>query len=114
MSQKDIRRHHRIPYLGPVRISWEGTNGCPKYAQARCLDISEGGLRIEVPEPIPVRSRVSICADRINLAGSATVKHVVRQGAKYVLGLELSQVLRDQALARIREPWAFRKPASVV
>ena len=51
---------------------------------------------------------------RINLAGSATVKHVVRQGAKYVLGLELSQVLRDQVLARIREPWAFRKPASVV
>ncbi len=113
MSKRDMRRHQRIPYLGPVRISWEDEHGLSKYAQARCLDVSEGGLRIEVPEPIPVHSRVSLAADRINLAGSATVKNIARHGSKYILGLNLSQPLRDQALALIREPWAFRKPGSM-
>ena len=102
MSKADIRRHERLPYLGPVFISWEDKHGLPKYAQARCRDVSEGGLRIEVPEPIPVHSRISLRADRIDLHGSATVKHIARYGSKYILGLNLSQALRDKALAVIR------------
>jgi hypothetical protein len=81
--------------------------------QGRCLDVSEKGLRIEVPQPILVNSRISLRADRINLGGSATVKHVTRHGFKYILGLELSQPLRDQTLAVICEPWALRKPVSM-
>lgn len=110
--KKDIRRHQRIPYLGRVRISWEDAHGLSKYAVARCLDVSEDGMRIEVSEPIPVRCRISLHADQINLAGSATVKHVARHGSKCILGLELSQALREQTLSGIREPWTFRKPES--
>jgi hypothetical protein len=101
-SKKDTRRHDRIPYLAAVRISWEDAHGLRKYAQARCLDVSEDGLLIEVPEPIPVHSTVSLRAEAIKLAGSGTVKHVTRRGSKMVLGLELSHALRDQALALIR------------
>jgi len=54
-----------------------------------------------VPELIPVPSRISLRADRINLDGSGTVKHIVRRGSKYILGLNLSQALRGQALAAI-------------
>jgi hypothetical protein len=59
ISKRDLRRHQRVQYVGPARISWEDGHGVPKYAQARFLEISEGGLRIEVEvfEPIPVRSR---------------------------------------------------------
>jgi hypothetical protein len=86
-----------------VRISWEDAYGLRKYAQARCLDVSEDGLLIEVPEPIPLHSTVSLRAEAIKLAGSGTVKHVTRRGTKVVLvGLELSHALRDQALALIR------------
>ena len=102
LSKRDIRRYQRIPYLGAVGISWEDEHGLPRYAPATCLDVSEGGLRIEVPERIPVSSRISLRADRINLQGSATVKHIARRGSKYILGLNLSQALRDQALAVIR------------
>lgn len=58
-------------------------------------------MRLQVTEPIPLRSRVSMRADRINLAGSATVRHVARRGSKYIVGLNLSQALRDQAVALI-------------
>jgi hypothetical protein len=113
MEKKETRRSHRIPYLGRVRISWETTLGSSQYAVGRCLDVSETGLRIEVPEPIPARTTVLLQADQINLRGPATVKHVARQGSKYILGLELCQTLRDQALKAIREPWTSRKPVLV-
>jgi hypothetical protein len=102
-SKKDTRRHTRIPFLGAVRISWEDAHGLRKYAQGRCLDVSEDGLRIDAPEPIPLHSTVSLRAEAIDLAGSATVKHVARRGTKIVLGLELSHALRDRALALIRQ-----------
>jgi hypothetical protein len=113
VPNNDNRRHQRIPYLGPIRISWEDAQGMQRYTQARCLDVSEGGVRIEVPVSIPIRTRISLRAERIGLAGSATVKHVARQGTKYILGLSLSQALLDRALIAVREPWTIRKPVAI-
>ncbi len=62
-----------------------------RYAQAKCLDISEDGLRIQVSEPVPVRTRLLFRADLINFGGSATVRCVSWRGCKYILGLSLSQ-----------------------
>ena len=107
MATKDIRRHHRIPYVGPVRLSWED-QGRAKFIMAKCVDISETGLRVEVSEPIPIRTNLQLRAERINLGGSASVKHCVRYGAKYLLGLELSQLLQEKTLTMVREPWALR------
>ena len=91
-SKKDHRQHGRSPYDGPIRISWEEERGLVRYAHAKCLDVSQEGLRIEVAEPIPLRSRLLLRADRINLSGSATVRRVTWRGCKYILGLSLSQV----------------------
>jgi hypothetical protein len=93
MPRKDIRRHPRVPHLGSVGVSWEDARGIPKYALARCVEISEGGVRIETPEPIPVYTNVSLRANHLNLSGCATVKHMARKGSKYVLGLEMSHPL---------------------
>src|SRR5437016_1019515 len=112
MPSKDVRRRQRIPYLGRVRISWETANGDIKFAEAKCLDVSENGLRIEVPESIPVRTILSLRADLFDLAGSAVVKHVARHGSKCILGLELNQALHAQALAMLQEPWTLRKDVS--
>ncbi|HEY1758950.1 MAG TPA: PilZ domain-containing protein [Bryobacteraceae bacterium] len=103
MSKKDIRRHGRTAYLGKVTISWEDTPGVPKYASGKCVDVSEGGMRIESPVRIAAYTNVSVRADQIKLVGSATIKHVERDGLKYILGLELSQALRDRTLSVIRE-----------
>lgn len=99
-TSKDIRRNSRILYQGPIRMSWE-ERGQPFFAMAKCLDVSAGGLRIESPQPVPHGTAVQLNAERIKLAGTATVKHVVRRGAKYLLGLQLSQVVLFQTIAAI-------------
>lgn len=107
---KDVRRHHRVPYLGPVRISWQETDGNAQFANARCLEMSEGGLLIEVPAPIPVQTDLMLRAERLHLAGAATVKHTRRRGSRFLVGLELSQPLREALEAR-REREAPSPPA---
>jgi hypothetical protein len=99
-TDKNIRRHRRIPYVGPVRISWDD-RGQPRFALAKCLDISEAGLCIESPEPVPTGATIQVGADRIKLAGSAMVKHVVRNGSKYLLGVELTQFRLDKMVAAL-------------
>ena len=99
LTRKDIRRHDRVSLPGLIHISWEDALGVSKQTQVKCLDISKEGLRVEIPEPIRVGARVSLRADWINLHGSGTVKHLARRGNKYILGVNLSQALRDQALA---------------
>jgi len=90
MSHGDLRRHERSLFPAKLRISWIHTDGNPRYAQARCLDRSEGGVRIESPEPVPVRSNVLLQSEQMKLGGgAAVVKHIRRVGAKYAVGLAL-------------------------
>jgi PilZ domain-containing protein len=90
---KDARHQQRVPYAGPIRIGWSDSSGETKYTQGKCVDISEGGLRIEVPVAIPAGTRLILNADRIKVSGSASVKAVTRRGGRFILGLELSQKL---------------------
>jgi hypothetical protein len=102
MPDREARKHPRIAYGAPITISWEDAIGAPKYARGSLADISQGGLRIEVLANVSVRTYVSLRTERLNLSGSATVRHVTRTGAKYRIGLELSQPLRGQALAAVQ------------
>jgi len=52
LPKRENRRHQRVSYVGAVRISWEDARGLPKYAKAKCLDVSAEGMRIELTEPI--------------------------------------------------------------
>jgi PilZ domain len=106
MTARNHRRHHRLPYSGYVNLSWTDTRGQVKYARTKCLDISDSGLSLEAPEPIALRSSVSIRAERLNLSGSATVRYVIRLGAKFILGLELSAAVPSKTLAAVKEPHA--------
>jgi len=110
---KEARRHRRIPYSGTIRISWTDPSGSPRFANAKCIEVSESGMRLEVPVNVPERTMVMLNAERIKLAGSAWVRHTVRHGAKYLLGLELSQPLSDRAKAALSEPWALRNETPV-
>jgi len=89
-TDQNIRRHRRIPYVGPIRISWE-EHGQSRFALAKCVDISESGLSIESPQTVPRGAIIQLGAERIRLTGAATVKYVVRKGAKFVLGVQLTQ-----------------------
>jgi hypothetical protein len=100
---RDRRRHPRIPYIGPIRLAWEGAAGEPCYVQAKCVDISKSGLRVEVSVSIPVRTPVLLSAEQIKLSGTARVKGAVRRGSKHVLGLELNGKLQDEFFRKTAE-----------
>lgn len=110
MRTGNSRQHGRIRYTGPVRLAWE-ERGEPRYAQATCIDLSANGLRVEAPVGMPPRSRVSLRIDELKLSASALLKHVARRGSKYILGLELSHALQEEALAAIGEASARGKHA---
>jgi hypothetical protein len=77
--------------------------GGQKYTQARCLDISASGMRIETPAPIPERSYVSISAEKIGLVTNASVRSVLRAGMKYRIGLEFSCPIKALAERLLNE-----------
>jgi hypothetical protein len=95
-----MRRHPRVPCLHPVRISWE-EQGQPRFAITKLTDVSESGLRIESSQPIPRGAIVMLESPRMNLRGAATVKHSIRRGAKFLLGLQLTQPLPGETVALI-------------
>jgi PilZ domain len=104
ISPKNRRQHERLPSCGPVLVSWDDEQGLVRYSHAKLLDVSQDGLRIEMAEPLPVRSRVLLRADRINFSGSATVRSVAWRGCKYTMGLSLSQAQSSSALFKIGRP----------
>ena len=100
IAHKNHRRYRRIPYMGQLRISWED-QGSPRYSMARCIDLSEDGLRIEVSQPVRPGTVIQIGAERIQLAGAACVKRMERYGSKYLLGLQLTQATLGKTVAHL-------------
>jgi hypothetical protein len=93
-KDRDIRRHKRSKHIATVRLSWQDRFGNEKFTEARSFDISESGLRIEVPEPVPLKSYVTLHAERLGIRGRASVRYCARVGIKYVLGLEFATGLK--------------------
>jgi len=101
--QKDVRRNERIPCTLPIRLVWTDEGGRDRHGQGKCRDISIDGLRIETIESIPAGSNVNLRVERVDVAGSARVRYVRRSGLGNVIGLELSQKVRQQLLDALRQ-----------
>lgn len=89
-----VRRDERLALSGTVRLVWQDGSGREKFANGRCLDVSQSGLRMELPEAIPVRSYVTVRADKVGVAAHAAVRHCSAARGKYIVGLEFSVPLR--------------------
>jgi hypothetical protein len=87
-----------------VQVTWQDERGETRFAYAKCLDVSETGLRIEVPIAAPLGTYITLHAERINVRGTASVRNVSRNGQRFILGLELSAKLRDVAFEKLTEP----------
>jgi hypothetical protein len=100
ITSKNNRRHRRIPYVGPIRICWE-EQGQQCFAAARCIDISEDGMRVEVAKAIQPGTRLLLSVERLKLAGAASVRRMDRTGGKYLLGLQLTQAMAAGRLSEL-------------
>ena len=94
---RDARRNRRVPYIGPIQVSWE-ERGERRYARGKCIDVSEGGLKLELPISIAPLTEILLSAERIKISGSARVRHVSRYGSRYLLGVELSYRVKSEIL----------------
>ena len=95
MAQKgDIRRHSRTARTDPVELSWRDRSGNSQVSRGRLVDISEAGMRIEMPEPLEKQAYVTVRAEGLGIHGTASVKSCTRKGLKHVVGLEFSGGLR--------------------
>lgn len=86
----ESRRHRRQPIDCALSMSWRDNGGNTRFLRARCVDISESGARAESGEAIETNTEVFVRVDDYGLVGCARVRHCGRHGAKYVLGLEMT------------------------
>jgi hypothetical protein len=95
MEEKSgIRRDERKSAAELVELTWKDRSGQEKFAKARSLDISELGMRIEVPEELEKQAYVTLRSNALSLHGTASVRSCTRKGTKYLVGLEFSGGLR--------------------
>jgi hypothetical protein len=99
---RDVRRHRRELLRARIQLVWADAGGLDHRAVGRCRDVSISGLRLEVDQPIPLRTLVTFRVESPAFEGSATVRHCTRVGFGWVCGLEFSCGLR----------WRFASPAA--
>jgi len=104
MPRKDLRRHERVPCTLSVLLGWPDQDGSDRYARGKCRDVSEAGLRIETVDTIPTHTYVNLRIEKWDLTSSARVRYSRRAGPVHVIGLELTQKVRQQLLDSLRDP----------
>ena len=93
-DKSGIRRSERLTTEGLVEVTWKDRFGQEKFAKARSLDVSEKGMRIEMPEALERQNYVTIRSNALSLHGTASVRSCTRKGTKYLIGLEFSGGLK--------------------
>jgi hypothetical protein len=94
----NTRRQLRVHCRETVRLAWRDPRGDVKYASAKCLNVSERGISVELVEPVEVRSYVNLQSEKLKLTGTAAVRYCRRNAGKYLVGLEFSAGLRCSAV----------------
>ena len=94
-SRHDLRRQDRQACEHKITVTWRDARGDNKFAIARATDISESGIRLQMPEELPAHSYVAVRATKLGLLGNASVRYCLRTAAsKYAVGAEFTSGLR--------------------
>jgi hypothetical protein len=102
-ARYEQRRSPRFRYFGAIFLSWIGPRG-KNHVMGRCLDISEGGLGVEIASRISVDTVVTVRAEWANLDSTATVRHITQRVGVFQLGLELKQPLPPEVVKKLVAP----------
>src|SRR6266704_3414728 len=112
LKRKDLRRHRRYAVdAGVLQVSWLDLSGKMKMTRTRALNISEGGIAIELPEAAAPLSLVRFQSGRFKVLGAGAVRHCHRAGSRWVVGLEFTDGLAWRAPdGEVVEPIALCDP----
>ena len=86
---RENRKYPRLPYDAPMQVSWVAS-GQAFSTQAKCVELSVAGVRVQMSEPVSVGTLVRLRNDEIDFMGTGTVRHVEPIGSLFHVGLELS------------------------
>lgn len=90
MERRSLRRVARTPAEGKVVLAWTDEHGWPREIRGRCVDVSELGLQVQSPDPIPVQAYVCLRTSQLPLNDFASVRYCRSSGVGYRIGLEFS------------------------
>lgn len=91
----DLRRKPRIVCDHNLTVVWRDASGYEKYATTSAKDISESGLRMQLPEPLPKMQYLLLRASKLGLCGNASVRYCVRVASnQYSVGVEFTSGMR--------------------
>ncbi len=94
-TRHDLRRQERQPCEHQVTLMWRDTRGDNKFATVRAVDISKCGIRLQMPEALPLHAYVTLRATKLGLLGNASVRYCRRTAAsKFAVGAEFTAGLQ--------------------
>jgi hypothetical protein len=82
-----------------VRVSWTDRQGRFHHADARCLDASETGIRLEFAVRPDSDCYVNVRFEKHGVVINARVRHVIQRGLMFEAGLEFHGGWRWKSLA---------------
>ena len=76
----------RVPRADPVELRWQDQAGQAQQGVAELVDISASGASLHAPRPLRIGSILSLAYQSQEFP--ATVRHCVKRGAIYIIGIE--------------------------
>lgn len=92
--QRDLRRKTRENSDCKVVAVWRDEQGTDKFANGRAMDVSDVGVRIQMPVAIRVGSYITLRAEQLGIHGQGSVRYCTRQGHLFSIGVEISGMPR--------------------
>ena len=86
-TSPDQRRHERVLIGGTIDVGWTNERGESTLAKGKCIDVSEGGMQVELRVKVPVGTIVNLRAQEARFHGSGSVRYCRVEGLVYHVGL---------------------------
>jgi len=90
VRKNNSRRKVRHGVQGPIQVLWEDSTGREQITMAQLLNVSVGGLQLQLTERIPVRTAVFCNAPKMGVSGRGVVRYCNPSKGKFLIGLEFS------------------------
>jgi hypothetical protein len=103
--ERRAKKEERYSVSFSVALGWVDKSGLVRRINARCVDLSPEGMKIETRDRVDAGTVVAVQSDEFGRMGHATVRHVQRDKMQCVIGLKFGAAfgLGDPARKKILE-----------
>jgi hypothetical protein len=101
-----LRKHRRKRLIAPVEVSWIAPNGEQSFATGNSIDVSAGGMQVEINARIGLDSTVRVRLNGKEISANATVRHCRQICCWFRIGLEFDGTLVSEDIPALTEALA--------